>query len=248
MIKSLRALVMVGLSLAFVGCAEPSLEELPADDIGAATDEVQSTAYRQFVGAWDGVEGNLRAVVFTDTQLSASTRRYFADQVVQCFRAPCPVVRVEGAFRATASYLYLTVNGEVKRYSHTLRGDELTLREGRTVAYRFRRATSYCARVSDCGEQQLITPRCLGSFTCSSENRCVYRCGTAPGTCRTNAECGPASMCAATTCGGVGTCRQITVRCGTQAIPVCGCDGVTYTNECMAFTAGQNLAHQGACR
>jgi hypothetical protein len=316
--KLVRAL-MVGLSMAFVGCAEPNLEDLPADDNAAAVDEVQSTAFQRFVGAWDGVEGNLRAVVFTETRLSASTRRYFADQTVQCLRAPCPAVRIDGAFRATSRYLYITVNGEAKRYSHTFNGDELTLREGRTVAYRLRRAASYCAQASDCGEQRLITPRCVGRMTCSTDNRCVYRCNTTPGACtsnsdcaadsfcsgttcggagtcarrpeactalyqpvcgcdgrnygnacaaanhgirvassgecapapracRTNAECGPASMCSAATCGGPGTCRQITVRCSSESIPVCGCDGTTYNNECMAFTAGQNVAYQGACR
>lgn len=316
--KTLRAMVM-GLAIAFVGCAEPSLEQLPADDNGAAVDEVQSVSYREFVGAWDVTEGNLKGIVFTETQQSANSRRYFADQVVQCFRAPCPAIRIDGAYRTTARYLYLTINGEAKRFSWTLRGDEMTLREGQTVRYRLRRAASYCARVSDCGEQSLITPRCVGAFTCSTENRCVYRCNTAetncnsnadcsadtfcaastcggqgtcqrrpqactalyqpvcgcdgrtysnacaaanqgarvasngecapaPRSCRTNAECGPASMCASSTCGGVGVCRQITVRCSSVSMPVCGCDGETYNNECMAFTAGQNVAHAGACR
>jgi hypothetical protein len=311
---------VVGVAM-MVGCAEPGLEQLPADDNGASVDEVQSAAYERYLGAWDGVEGSLRAIVFTESQLSASTRRYFADQQVQCFRAPCPPVRIEGAFRATSRYLYITVNGEAKRYSSTFNAaaDELTLREGSRVVFRLRRAVSYCAQVADCGEQRLITPFCVGRMTCSTDNRCVYRCGSTPGSCRTNADCasdsfcsantcggtgtcarrpeactalyqpvcgcdgrtygnacsaanhgvrvassgecapapracrtnaqcGPGEMCSTTTCGGPGTCRQITVRCSAEYIPVCGCDGTTYTNECIAFTAGQNVAHPGACR
>jgi hypothetical protein len=54
--------------------------------------------------------------------------------------------------------------------------------------------------------------------------------------------------CQKDTCGQtLGTCRQITVRCSNTSMPVCGCDGVTYTNACMALTAGQNVDYDGAC-
>ncbi|MBL8682872.1 MAG: hypothetical protein JNK05_27145 [Myxococcales bacterium] len=246
-----RVLRAIGLSL-FVSvgaCAEPGLEQLPADDNGASVDEVRSTAYERFVGAWDGVEGNLRAAVFTETLESPNARRFFADQTVFCVRAPCPPARVEGAFRATSRYLYLEFNGETKRYSHTFSSDgsELTLREGRTVVYRLRRAVSYCTQVADCNEQRLITPRCLGYMTCSTENRCQYRCGAPVTSCRANSDCASGQYCAGTTCGGSGTCARRPEACIALYQPVCGCDGRTYGSACNAASSGVRVAATGEC-
>jgi hypothetical protein len=51
------------------------------------------------------------------------------------------------------------------------------------------------------------------------------------------------------TCGGIGTCtsRGINVFCMTLWQPVCGCDGVTYSNSCNAQKAGVSLLSDGAC-
>jgi hypothetical protein len=35
--------------------------------------------------------------------------------------------------------------------------------------------------------------------------------------------------------------------CGGELIPVCGCDGTSYTNTCWAAEAGQRIAHDGNC-
>jgi hypothetical protein len=52
-------------------------------------------------------------------------------------------------------------------------------------------------------------------------------------------------------CGGEGTCAQSffpgTLNCLDVWIPVCGCNGVTYSNDCYAFLAGVSVAHQGEC-
>jgi hypothetical protein len=237
------------------GCAEPGLDQLPADDSEIAVDELRTAELARYLGAWDGLEGDLRAIVFTETQLSPSTRRYFADQTVQCVRAPCPARRVEGAFRVTSRYLYVTINGVAKRYAASFSVDQLTLREGARVVYRFRRAVSYCARPADCAEQAITIPRCLGAMTCTSESRCVYVCGASSGSCRSNADCPSSAFCgvsaaagATTTCAATGVCTPRPEACATVYQPVCGCDGRTHSNACVAASQGVRVARTGACR
>ncbi|MDP3273624.1 MAG: Kazal-type serine protease inhibitor domain-containing protein [Deltaproteobacteria bacterium] len=311
----------LALSLSVAHCAaEPGLEDPDTGDIGTVTDEVSANTRERFIAAYDGTVGSLTHLVLTDTQLSPTTWRYFGSAQVQCIQAPCPAVRAEGSYRVTSRYLYLSVDGATQRYSHTLRNDTLTLRQGSRVTHAFTRAVSFCGQVSDCGEQRLSLPRCVGYMTCTTENRCNFRCGSpvnqecsanndcasgyfcsgttcggagrcavqpgactaqytpvcgcdgrtygngctaasagvrvvsqgecapAPRTCRANSDCGATEMCQTTTCNGAGTCRSVGVRCSNESIPVCGCDGRTYTNACQALTARVNVAYNTACR
>jgi hypothetical protein len=44
-----------------------------------------------------------------------------------------------------------------------------------------------------------------------------------------------------------GVCEAIPDQCSQQFVPVCGCDRVTYSNECLARAAGVSVAGPGEC-
>ncbi len=45
-----------------------------------------------------------------------------------------------------------------------------------------------------------------------------------------------------------GVCGKKPEVCTQQFQPVCGCDGKTYSNSCMASAAGASVASDGACQ
>ncbi len=84
----------------------------------------------------------------------------------------------------------------------------------------------------------------------SREHRgaCEARCGGSTGN-----SCGGGSVCEypPLECGepdAEGVCVSIPDGCPDFEDPVCGCDGVTYLNDCERLAAGAQLEHFGACR
>lgn len=105
----------------------------------------------------------------------------------------------------------------------------------------------------------IFRPCDQGDVNCGQESVCVqpqvnYVCiGYAPneGDCTKNSDCSAGFYCmkAMGYCGGRGVCEEIPGDGGCPAIydPVCGCDGITYSNSCEADHAGINIQSAGVC-
>jgi hypothetical protein len=67
--------------------------------------------------------------------------------------------------------------------------------------------------------------------------------------CRSNEDC-RGQYCDKLACGdALGTCKDLPREdCDDMPSPVCGCDHVTYFNECLRRRNGTALAHEGPCQ
>jgi len=72
--------------------------------------------------------------------------------------------------------------------------------------------------------------------------------GTSGSTCSSNADCSSDTYCLKTACGDAdGVCAARPEGCATVYLPVCGCDGSTYSNACGAAANGVNVGADGEC-
>jgi hypothetical protein len=92
--------------------------------------------------------------------------------------------------------------------------------------------------LSACSDDSIVLAKLPSADAQAPSIRC-----TVPG------DCPSGTYCEKTTCGAAaGTCELFPALCPSVEEPVCGCDGITYLDDCLRKANGATGSRQGPCR
>lgn len=106
-----------------------------------------------------------------------------------------------------------------------------------------------CAPSRSSGPAAAICPGvCVEPAGCDPTEDCGA-CFGVSAACTGDSDCAGGAYCRPppARCGEPGACAPRPAYCTAEVQPVCGCDGVTYSNACLAAAAGVGLAGDGEC-
>jgi hypothetical protein len=171
-------------------------------------------------------------------------KTFHLETMIYCVRFPCNPLAADGRYKYTISHgiryirLYDADNRPVDRFAYRFDGTNLSLRHVYTETWfdMAPAAPAWCAEVDDCLEQDLISPMCLGEWTCGS-SACAFRCGMPE-------PMGNACEDAGGICTGLrpDACGDGSVAASAESYP-CGPEGLLGVRCCMPRSACSPECH-----
>lgn len=265
----LAALYPMLATLALIGTAATG-----CDSSETSASEDLTAAGKKLIGARVAMAtvpsgAHFIGLVLSADPVTANANTFVADidTGIKCITTPCPsMAHVTGRFTAGTTTLTLTADSGqniglasklMGKYTYVKTSTKLTLtKTGFKQA--LKNASSYCnadTAAEDC-ELQDLDSDCPDTvaWSCSDTNRCVATCETQGKFCGGFAgiPCPDGLFCkhpdgSCNVADGGGTCSAIPKCNPTFSEPVCGCNGQTYINGCMATAANAQVDHAGPC-